>query len=64
MAPHQIRVVNERDDLATKVERLRAFLGSDTYSKLDHAERGRLDRQLGAMMIYLDILDERIAAFA
>lgn len=64
MEPHQHRVVNEREDLVDKVTKLRAFLGTDRYNGLDSDERGRLDRQLGAMTIYLDILDERITAFA
>ena len=63
IAAHQQRVIDERDDLAIKVDRLHAFLGTDTYAGLDVAERGRLDRQLAVMVIYRDILNERIVAF-
>jgi hypothetical protein len=64
LQPHQQRVVEERSDLAQRLERLRAFLRSDTCAQLVHEdERGRLVRQSVYMASYLQVLDERIAAF-
>jgi hypothetical protein len=60
---HQQRVVTELADLNIKVAALRKFLGSDIYAGLDPAEQSRIDRQLGAMTIYSDILTERVDAF-
>ena len=63
MQPHQLRVVEERQDLDEKRAKLAAFIGGEVYKKLDDAEQTRLNRQLVAMTVYSNILVERIAAF-
>ena len=63
MQPHQERVVTEKDELDTKIEKLSSFISSDVYSTLTEAEQSRLGRQLGLMQQYSDVLGERIAAF-
>lgn len=63
MAPHQERVVNERNELSEKLDKLVAFFDSSIFQSLDFAERGRLHLQRHAMEIYLGILTQRIAAF-
>ena len=63
MQPHQQRVVDEKTDLDAKRDRLRSFVGGDTYRTLDQAEQSRLNRQLEAMTLYSNILEERITAF-
>lgn len=66
MKPHQERVVNEMNEmneLEEKLLKLRAFIGGGTYRDLDKSEQSRLNRQLEAMILYSDILAERIAAF-
>lgn len=64
MKPHQERVVAEKAELDGKRERLTSFIGGPTYRTLDATEQSRLNRQLEAMTLYSNILDERIGAFA
>jgi hypothetical protein len=61
--PYQQRVVDERDELADKVEKLSAFLGGDTYKRLADEEQTRLADQLAAMRQYVAVLNARIEAF-
>lgn len=63
LQPHQQRVVEERDQLAMRHASLQLFLRSATFAGLDEAERSRLVRQAVYMGSYLDVLQERIAAF-
>jgi uncharacterized protein HemY len=70
MLPYQERVIEERAQLSEKLVKLDAFLdrrnvsaASDTVNSLGEDERRRLVRQSLAMQNYLDILDERIAAW-
>jgi hypothetical protein len=63
MQPHQERVVSEKDELYTKIEKLSSFIGGDVYSTLDEAEQYRLSRQLTYMQQYSEVLGERIDAF-
>lgn len=64
LAPHQQRVVDERAALDVKTWALKAFIeGSPTFGGLPEVERMRLYAQHRAMVTYLTILDERIAAF-
>jgi hypothetical protein len=64
MQPFQQRVIDEKEELDSKRDRLRAFFGTDLYRELDPAEQSRLNRQLEAMTLYSNILAERIAAFS
>lgn len=66
MLPHQQRVVDERNELVSKMAKLYDFIdeANPIFSKLDDAERDRLVRQHGHMTRYAEVLDERIAAFA
>jgi hypothetical protein len=61
--PHQLRVIEERDDLAAKCSRLDAFFDTATFRALPKPERGRLSIQRGYMQLYLSVLTERIEAF-
>jgi hypothetical protein len=63
MQAHQQRVVDEKTDLDSKLEKLRAFMSGTFYKGLPDAERGRLLTQAGIMYNYSNILSERIAAF-
>ena len=64
LAPHQQRVVEERDQLAERITRLTAFEAGELFTSLCEAEQRRLRSQLVAMDEYLAILNERIAAWA
>ena len=61
---HQQRVLDERADLKDKHSKLSVFiLDNPVFLALPEAEQQRLQRQEIAMGQYLEILDERIAAF-
>lgn len=64
-APHQLRVIDEFDELEEKRIKLQAFLNSDQFKVVvtDEEEQRRLLRQWMAMTNYSDILAERIANF-
>lgn len=64
MQPHQQRVVTERDELAEKLTKLNSFIGGEIFNGLPADERVRLAKQAGLMKDYIDILNERIEAFA
>ena len=61
--PHQQRVVEERQELFAKLERLTDFLKTDRCLSLPLEERARLIRQQRAMREYAEVLGERIAGF-
>lgn len=63
LAPHQQRVVAERDELNEKLIKLQAFTLSAVFMGLPDDERSRLHRQERAMLEYSAVLSERIAAF-
>jgi hypothetical protein len=63
MAPHQERVVIERDELREKIAKLNAFLDGDTFNGLPADERRRLIAQEFVMCQYEHILNSRIACF-
>lgn len=63
MQPYQQRVVDEHDELNTKVGKLTDFLESDQFDTVDPEEQHRLVQQLFVMELYLDILTQRVKAF-
>lgn len=63
LLPHQQRVVIEKYLLDEDLSKLRAFLITPIYDKLDADERGRLCAQTNAMTLFSGILADRIAAF-
>lgn len=63
LAPHQQRVVAERNELCERLGKLSAFLATETYMQLPEPERVRLVRQASIMGQYSDVLAERIEAF-
>lgn len=62
-APHQQRVVDEKNDLDDKLSKLSAFFDNPIFGKLAVDEKQRLVRQEAAMDAYSKVLGERIAAF-
>lgn len=59
-APHQLRVVAERNELQSRLEKLAAFISSSpNFRTVDEEEQIRLDY----MGNYLNVLNLRIAAF-
>lgn len=64
MAPHQERVVQERAELAEKLQKLDAFLAEPAkFHALDFTDACLLVEQSEIMRIYVEVLDERIARF-
>lgn len=63
MEPHQQRVLNEKEDLDTKITKLSDFTNGSTFSSLPADEQLRLKRQFSIMRDYSSILGDRINAF-
>ena len=59
----QQRVIKEKVELDSKIQRLVAFTTTRIFMALDDAEKGRLQYQCDAMYLYSRILGDRIAAF-
>lgn len=59
----QKRVIKELNDLQAKQQRLRCFIKSDQFDKLDMSERQRLLTQDSAMHLYAYVLTQRIDHF-
>ena len=64
LAPHQLRVVAERQGLWTKLEKLETFVAAPgPYDSLPNEDRVLLCAQLRIMGDYINVLDKRIARF-
>ena len=61
--PHQQRVHVEALELRERVQKLKAFIGSDLFTSLVPDEQLRLTRQYNLQCQLLQVLDERIANF-
>jgi hypothetical protein len=67
MKPYQVRVVDECNELTSKIASLKLYLDNGSlmdFNKVPDAERMRLRRQLLIMQLYQEVLAERISAFA
>lgn len=60
LLPHQQRVVEERDALREKINKLTETMASPMWSLISGDERNLLVRQLRAMVNYCSILGERL----
>jgi len=64
-APHQQRVVDEKNELDEKATKLSAFIGeSPVFVTLDPEEQERMQVQNDLMWQYSEVLGQRIAAFS
>ncbi|YP_010843878.1 hypothetical protein PP427_gp022 [Salmonella phage KM16] len=65
MLPYQQRVVQERDDLAVKIEALGMFIDTQNpvFKNLDIEDQFLLKQQLTIMVEYHRVLDARINRF-
>lgn len=63
MKDFQLRVIQERDELKTKVDKLKEFIEGSVYRTLDNSNQHYLMSQYFHMSCYLDILEKRIALF-
>lgn len=63
MKPHEQRVVDEKQALDEKIEKLTAFTKTDLCMALPFHERTLLHKQLQIMKDYSIVLDQRISLF-
>ena len=65
MLPHQQRAVQERDDLAVKIEALGMFIDNQNpvFKNLGIEEQFLIKQQLTIMVHYYRVLDARINRF-
>jgi hypothetical protein len=63
MKPNQQRVVDEKAELDSRLEKFNLFFGTATFAFLPDEEKERLFQQQAHMSAYSRILGERIAAF-
>ena len=59
----QKRVIEERDALQEKVDKLVAFTSTNLFYQQGYVTRVQMNEQLTHMRSYLDVLDQRIEAF-
>lgn len=60
---YTMRVIEERDDLKVKVDKLTKFLDSEQFTLLPFSDKILLRCQLDAMHMYLEVLNERVGLF-
>lgn len=63
MLEYQQRVVIEREEIDTKLEKLLQFLNSETFNSLNEKDQELLKRQAIIMGDYSSVLAERISLF-
>lgn len=63
LLPYQQRVVEELEELKTKIESLTVFTTTRTFAELSASDRNLLSTQLSAMKTYGYVLELRIAKF-
>lgn len=59
----QLRVIDERDELVQRIDKLTIFLLGKESSKLDSEDRDLLIEQRELMILYLHALNKRIDRF-
>lgn len=64
LQPHQQRVVAECEQLADRIAKLETFMHTDFYAGLPEEERELLKMQADAMVLYLGIINTRVARFS
>lgn len=64
MEDYQQRVIDEKNGLDEKRNKLKDFLYTDIYANLPDGERGNLQAQYMVMGNYSDILQTRIEGFS
>lgn len=63
MQPHQQRVLDEKNELGERLEKLLSFIGTDFYRGLPEKERELLFFQSQVMEDYYEVLEQRIELF-
>lgn len=63
MKPHEQRVVDEKNELGEKLEKLLTFLQTDIYKSLNEKEQELLSFQSQVMEDYYEVLQQRVDLF-
>ena len=63
MLDYQLRVVEEKDELGTRIELLQSFMSGSTFSSLGAGEQVLLSCQRACMVQYHSLLMSRIQLF-
>jgi hypothetical protein len=63
MQAYQQRVIEEKQELDAKLEKLNQFIASPQFLVVEVDEQKRLQRQQTFMKAYSNVLSERIEAF-
>uniref|UniRef100_A0A6M3KZ55 Uncharacterized protein n=1 Tax=viral metagenome TaxID=1070528 RepID=A0A6M3KZ55_9ZZZZ len=64
MEDYQKRVIEEKKELDSKIERLRAFMASDYFNNgIPSDEQKRMRRQELIMELYSEVLSDRMEHF-
>ena len=63
MQPHEQRVVDEKNELGEKLEKILAFIQTDFYKGLSEKEQELLYFQSQVMEDYYEVLQQRIELF-
>ena len=63
LKPYQERVIDEKQELDDRIEKLRTFFNTDTFQALQDRDKYLLVQQSGAMATLSRILGDRIARF-
>lgn len=64
MEAYQTRVVEEKQELDSRLEKLQLFVASTRFDGVPNSEQERMKRQLRIMKDYSQVLSERIDAFS
>jgi hypothetical protein len=60
LAPHEVRVLAEQAELANRTAKLKAFIGTGAFQRLDEEDQSLLVSQLEWMYGYLRVLGARV----
>lgn len=63
LLPHELRVVQEHDELQDSTAKLQAFMGTSTFEGLETIERTLLQDQLLHMQCYAHALESRLTIY-
>ena len=61
MDAFKVRLVNEQFDLQEKISKLKPFIESENFNKVDDSQQKLLKEQVEVMERYNDILVERLS---
>ena len=61
MPDFKTRLIEEKEQLNERIEKLESFVGSDKFSSISAVQQSLLNVQLQSMRTYSQVLVERIA---